>query len=107
MCSPWSIGLTTNLAYGFDIAGILWGFWLFPLGLLVYRSGFIPRILGFLLMLNTITFPVNSLMSLLLPQYEHIVSRCMTPLGFGELAFMFWLLIMGAKPKPNSPIPQS
>src|SRR6266550_4747397 len=43
--------------YGFDVAGILWGLWLFPLGLLVYRSGFIPRILGVLLMLNTVTFP--------------------------------------------------
>jgi len=85
--------------YGFDIAGILWGLWLFPLGLLVYRSGFIPRILGILLMLNTITFPVNSFMSLLLPQYERIVSRWMMPFGFGELVLMFWLLIMGARPK--------
>jgi hypothetical protein len=32
--------------YGFDVAGIFWGLWLFPLGLLVYRSGFLPRILG-------------------------------------------------------------
>jgi hypothetical protein len=85
--------------YGFDVAAIFWGLWLFPLGLLVYRSGFIPRILGVLLMLNTITFPVNSLMWLVLPQYAHIVSRWMKPFGFGELAFMFWLLIMGAKPK--------
>src|SRR6202158_2321704 len=57
--------------YGFDVAGILWGLWLFPLGLLVYRSGFIPRILGVLLMLNTVTFPVNSLMWLVLPEYAH------------------------------------
>ena len=87
-------------SYGFDVAGIFWGLWLFPLGLLVYRSGFFPRILGVLLMLNGFTYPVNSLTSLLLPQYEHIVSRWMTPLSFGELLFMFWLLIMGAKPKP-------
>ena len=86
--------------YGFDVAGIFWGLWLFPLGLLVYRSGFFPRILGILLMLNCFTFPVNSFTSLLLPQYEGIVSRWMTPLSFGELVFMFWLLIMGAKPKP-------
>jgi len=32
--------------YGFDVAGIFWGLWLFALGLLVYRSGFLPRILG-------------------------------------------------------------
>src|ERR1700704_2488344 len=84
--------------YGFDVAGIFWGLWLFPLGLLVYRAGFIPRlisrVLGVLLMLNTFTFPVNSFTSLLWPQYEHIVSQWMRPFGFGELALMFWLLIM-------------
>jgi Domain of unknown function (DUF4386) len=84
--------------YGFDIAGIFWGLWLFPMGWLVYRSGFIPRVFGVLLMLNTVTFPVNSFTSLLAPQYEHAISRWMTPLGFGELVFMFWLLIMGARP---------
>src|SRR6266403_2558047 len=67
--------LLLNLhGYGFDVAAIFWGLWLFPLGLLVFRSGFIPRVLGVLLMLNTFTFPVNSFTSLLLPQYEHIVS---------------------------------
>ena len=84
---------------GFGVAAIFWGLWLFPLGLLVYRSGFFPRILGGLLMLNCFSYVVNSFTSLLLPQYEGIVSRWMKPLGFGELLFMFWLLIMGAKPK--------
>jgi hypothetical protein len=51
-------------------------------------------------MLNGFTFPVNSFTSLLLPQYENIVSRWMKPLSFAELLFMFWLVIMGAKPKP-------
>src|SRR5271163_270771 len=37
-------------SYGFDITAIFWGLWLFPLGLLVYRSGFIPRLLGVMLM---------------------------------------------------------
>ena len=86
-------------AYGFDIAGIFWGLWLFPLGWLVYRSGFIPRVLGVLLMLNTVTSPANTFTSLLAPQYEHVVSRWLMPFGFGELALMFWLLIMGAWPK--------
>ena len=91
-------------SYGFDVAAIFWGLWLFPLGLLVYRSGFLPRvisrILGVLLVLNGFTYPVNSFTSLLLPQYEHVVSRWMMPLSFGELVFMFWLLIMGAQAKP-------
>ncbi len=88
--------------YGFDVAAIFWGLWLFPLGMLVYRSGFLSRILGVLVILNGFTYPVNSFTSLLLPQYEHIVSRWMMPFSFGELVFMFWLLIMGAKPKASA-----
>lgn len=88
--------------YGFDAIQIFWGLWLFPLGLLVYRSGFIPRILGVLLMANSVTFPVNTFTSLLLPEYQRAVSRWMTPLGFGEIALMLWLLIIGARPKSES-----
>ena len=84
--------------YAFDVVEIFWGLWLFPLGMLAYRSGFIPRILGVLLIANGVTYPVNSFTALLLPQYERIVSRSMMPFAFGELVFMFWLLIMGAKP---------
>jgi hypothetical protein len=86
--------------HGFGLVAIFWGLWLFPLGLLVYRSGFVPRILGVLLMVNCFAYPVTSCTFLLLPQYEHIVSRWMMPLQFGELLFMLWLLIKGAKPKP-------
>jgi Domain of unknown function (DUF4386) len=85
---------------GFGIAAIFWGLWLLPLGLLVYRSGFLPRILGVLLMANCFSYVVTSFTSLLLPQYGKIVNRWMTPLQFGELLFMFWLLIKGATPKP-------
>jgi hypothetical protein len=85
---------------GIGIAEIFWGLWLFPLGLLVYRSGFIPRILGVLLIAHCFYYVVTVLTSFILPQYGSIVSRWMKPLSFGELLFMLWLLIMGAKPKP-------
>ena len=85
---------------GFDVAGIFWGLWLFPLGMLVYRSGFLPRFLGVLLMVGTSAYLANSFTSLVLPQYEVVVSRWMSPLQAVEVVFMLWLLIMGAKPKP-------
>jgi uncharacterized protein DUF4386 len=88
--------------YGFDVAGIFWGLWLFPLGLLVYRSGFLPRILGVLLMVNCFAFIVNSLTALVLPHYEVLVHGWMRPFHFGEQAFMLWLLIMGSKPLPTT-----
>jgi hypothetical protein len=87
---------------GFDLAGIFWGLWLFPLGLLVYRSGFVPRILGVLLIANCFTYLVDSLTSLVLPYYQPVVSRWMTPFQFGELLFMLWLLIMGANPNSSA-----
>ena len=85
--------------HGFGICEIFWGLWLFPLGLLVYRSGFIPRILGVLLMVSCFAFVAESLMPLVLPEYAAIVSRWTGVLRSGELVLMFWLLIVGAKPK--------
>ena len=92
---------------GFDVAGIFWGLWLFPLGLLSYRSGSIPRILGVLLMIGCFAYLANSFTSLALPQYEEIVSRWASPLQAVELLFMFWLLIMGARPKPQGNTPHA
>jgi hypothetical protein len=93
--------------HGFDIAGIFWGLWLFPLGLLVYRSGFLPRILGVGLMVNCFAYPINSFTALVLPQYEAAVSRWTSPLQFCELAFMLWLLIMGSRQKPAAGVTQA
>jgi len=93
--------------YGFDVAGIFWGLWLFPLGLLVYRSGFLPRILGVALIANGFAFPINSLTSLVLPHYEALVSGWTRPFHFGEQLFMLWLLIMGAMPKPAANLASS
>jgi hypothetical protein len=87
-------------SHAFDITGIFWGLWLFPLGLLVYRSGFFPRILGVLLIVACFAWVVDSLTPFLWPQHEHIISRWVVWLRKGELLFMFWLLIVGAKPKP-------
>jgi hypothetical protein len=88
--------------HGFDIAEIFWGLWLFPLGLLVYQSGFVPRILGILLMIGCFAYLVNSFTSLVLPQYEAVVSRWMSPLQLVEMVFMLWLLIKGAEPGPRA-----
>jgi hypothetical protein len=88
-------------SHGFGVAAIFWGLWLFPLGLLVYRSGFLPRFLGVLLMANCCSYLATSFTNLLLPQYGTIVARWVMPLQFGELLFMFWLLIKGATPKPS------
>jgi len=76
---------------------VFWGLWLFPFGLLVYRSGFLPRILGVWLMLNCFAYLATSVTGILWPQYELRVSNWVFPVMFGELAIMVWLIFMGAK----------
>jgi hypothetical protein len=85
---------------GFVAAYVFWGLWLFPLGLLVYKSGFLPRVLGVLLMINCFAYLADSFTSLLWPSYLHAVSQITFAPKFGELAIMFWLLIIGAKDQP-------
>ncbi len=84
--------------YGYVVAEIFWGLWLFPLALLVYRSRFLPRFLGVWLALAGFAWVILSLTAVLAPQYQNKVDSFSQPAFFGEIAFMFWLLIMGAKP---------
>ena len=82
-------------------AEILWGLWLFPLGILVYRSRFLPRFLGVWLIVNGIAYLIISLTGLLLLQYEQkAFNLAFLPALLGEVAFMLWLLIRGANPRP-------
>ncbi len=83
---------------GFVVAEIFWGLWLLPLALLVYRSRFLPRFLGVWLALAGFAWVILTLTGVLLPQYQDKVDTYSQPAVFGELAFMLWLVIKGAKP---------
>jgi Domain of unknown function (DUF4386) len=84
------------------IAEIFWGLWLFPFGLLVFRSGFLPRFIGVWLMINCFGYLVLSMTALFFPAYNDMVFLFLQPVLFGELAIMLWLLIKGAKVAPVS-----
>ena len=82
---------------------MFWGLWLFPFGLLVYKSGFIPRILGVFLIMNGIAYIIYCFTSLFLLNYQTLVFQIATPLWtLGEISIMLWLLIKGVK--KNIPI---
>jgi hypothetical protein len=81
---------------------IFWGLWLFPLAILVYRSGFLPRLLAVWLAINGIAYLALSFSGILLPQYADMVSNLAFPCQLGEVAFVLWLVIMGAKPRRDS-----
>jgi hypothetical protein len=79
-------------------AEILWGVWLLPLAILVYRSRFLPRFLGVWLAINGFAYVIISLTGILFPPYHNKVFLLSQPALFGELAFMLWLVIKGASP---------
>jgi hypothetical protein len=80
-----------------------WGLWLIPLALLVYRSGFLPRILGVYLGVNALAYIAVCAVGLLWPQHLGFANRYSFPALMGEPAFTLWLLVMGAKPRRFAP----
>jgi Domain of unknown function (DUF4386) len=83
---------------GLYVAAVFWGLWLFPFGILVYKSGFIPRILGVLLAVNGFAYLGISFVSLMLPSYAADVSQVLfLPEALGELSMMVWLLARGIR----------
>jgi hypothetical protein len=87
---------------GILIAQIFWGLWLFPFGILVIRSGFIPRFIGYLLFIAGCGYVADSFTILLLPAYRQFVDQVAGILEVAELSIILWLLIWGARPQPVS-----
>ena len=82
---------------GAIVATAFWGLWLFPFGVLVIRSGFLPRVLGMLLLVAGVAYMISSITSLVLPDHRQVVSRIMMPLYFAEVPIIFWMMIKGAR----------
>jgi uncharacterized membrane protein len=86
---------------GKGVETVFWGLWLFPFGLLAIRSGFIPRLLGVLLLIAGLGYVTGFFGPLLLPQYSSLIDQITMVLAFGELPIVLWLLIWGARVKPT------
>ena len=96
--------LFLSLHHQLDLANmIFWGLWLLPFGLLVYRSRFLPRILGVWLIAACFAWVALSFAGLLFPPYEDTVYTITQPVALGEVAIMLWLVIMGANEKRMAP----
>ena len=89
-------------------AETLWGIWLLPLGLLVYRSRLLPRLLGVWLVLGGFAYLAMSFTGVLMPRYQGRVFALSQPFTFSELALTLWLVIQGsAEGSPKKPLHQS
>ena len=83
---------------GTEIVQIFWGLWLFPYGILVIRSGFIPRLLGVLLFIAGTGLLASSFTSLILPQFGFLFGQIAMVLDFGEFPIIFWFFIKALWP---------
>ena len=86
---------------GMSIVQVFWGLWLFPFGFLVYKSNYLPKILGIALMLGCFSYLIKFSGSILFPTVD-IPSFVGYPSSFGEIGTCLWLLIMGAKDKTEN-----
>jgi hypothetical protein len=77
---------------GISIAGIFWGLWLFPMGYLVFKSGFLPKIIGILLIIGCFGYLVDSSAAFLFPSFGVNVALF---IFWGEVLLPLWLLIKG------------
>jgi len=94
-----TMGALSLQSYGTSAVMALWGLWLLPLGLLVFRSGFIPRLLGVFLVIGCFGWLGISVTSLLFPAYARVANQ-FTVLALGEILIILWLVIWGARTAP-------
>jgi len=83
--------------YGVLANAVFWGLWLIPLASLLYKSRSIPRVLEVWLFLNAIPYLALSFTGFLFPGHEGKVWDVLTPLSWGELAVMLWLVVRGTR----------
>jgi len=86
---------------GISLVSVFWGLWLLPFGYLIYKSKFLPKFLGILLMFGCFGYLINFTGNLLFKNYAEMgISKFVSlPASIGEIGTCLWLLIMGAKNK--------
>lgn len=85
-------------AHGLQLAAFFWGLWLLPLGMLMLRSGFIPKVFGWSTMAAGIGYLAGASTDLLVPALQPALAMPSFVLELGEPAMILWLLIGGATP---------
>lgn len=77
---------------GIFIAQIFWGLWLIPMGILILRSDFLPKVLGYITLLVALSYGVDFFTGMLAPQFGIAFTET---IGFLEILFPLWLLVRG------------
>jgi hypothetical protein len=84
---------------GQGLLELFWTPYLFALGLLIIKSKYMPKIIGILLMISSLGFPLNTFTKLLIPQFypATFTGLAMFCGALGGIPLMLWLLIKGVK----------
>jgi uncharacterized membrane protein YvlD (DUF360 family) len=90
---------------GFMIAQIFFGTWVLPLGYLVYKSGFLPRFLGALLMVDSLAILFWFSQYFLLPSYSILSYPALAVSFLAEVGLALWLMFMSVKIRIPQPVP--
>lgn len=96
----------------FIVSSVFSGLWLIPLGWLVFRCGFVPKALGILLMLGSVSYLMIFPAAIIDPGFDaSLASRVIfvmsgIPSLIGEFGTCLWLLIRGARPTEPSQRPR-
>lgn len=84
---------------GIQIISVFWGLWLLPFGYLVFKSGYLPKVLGVLLMAGCFGYLINFTGHFLFESYGSLgIGRYVSlPASLGEIGICLWLLVVGVK----------
>lgn len=80
---------------GYEIANVFFALWLVPLGILVYKSKFIPKIIGILLVIGGCSLFLEVFIYFLFPGYESVNMILLIPQTLSEFVFLIWVLVKG------------
>jgi hypothetical protein len=77
---------------------MFFGLWLLPLGYLVIKSGYFPRVLGVLLTAACFAYLVDLFLQFLAPDMSNAIQPVYLPaVLIGEVSFVLWLIVFGAR----------
>jgi hypothetical protein len=80
---------------GLSIALVFFGFDILVTGYLVFRSTFLPRIIGVLLAIEGTGYLINSFTLFLAPALQARIFPYFTATGIAEVSLCLWLIVVG------------
>jgi Domain of unknown function (DUF4386) len=94
-----ALGCLSLRGQGISAMSAYWGLWLVPLGVLVYKSGFLPRIIGVFLLVAGGAYVASTITFFFSPAYYRLVFYAVTTPAatLGEIGFIGWVLIKGVR----------